>query len=105
MARSSHRGLMTPTTRTGSKPALISRITRLELHYTVQWPLNVIVSDDQIRIYQQLFPILLQVGSSFSSERPKKDCRNTRIESACMPAAVHMLRVRTNGKQSMSTST
>jgi Gamma tubulin complex component C-terminal len=61
MANSSYRGLPNPT-RKGGKPALISRITRLEVHYTVQWPLNVIVSDDQIHTYQQIFPVLLQVS-------------------------------------------
>lgn len=59
-ASSSYKGLPAPTRKAG-KPALISRISRLEVHYTVQWPLNVIVSDEQISTYQQLFPVLLQV--------------------------------------------
>jgi hypothetical protein len=60
MASSSYRGLPGLTTQ-GGKPALITRITRLQVHYTVKWPLNVIVSDEQIHTYQQAFAVLLQV--------------------------------------------
>ena len=60
IASSSHRGLPAPTRKAG-KPALIARISRLEVNYTVRWPLNVIVSDDHIKTYQLIFPVLLQV--------------------------------------------
>jgi alpha-ketoglutarate-dependent taurine dioxygenase len=53
-------GLAAQTERAASK-TLISQIARIDLQYSIKWPLNVVVSEENLQIYQAALPVLLQV--------------------------------------------
>eukprot|EP00892_Ulva_mutabilis_P010324 jgi/Ulvmu1/7664/UM038_0093.1 len=57
----SSRGGLRAASERAAKHRLLSHLAHLRVRYTIRWPLNVIIHQDQLKTYQDILPALLQV--------------------------------------------
>lgn len=58
---SSSRGGLRASTERAAKHRLLSQLAYLRVTYTIRWPLNVVITQDQLKSYQDVLPVFLQV--------------------------------------------
>lgn len=59
----SSRGGLRASSDRAAKHRLLSQLAYVRVMYTVRWPLNVVISQEQLKQYQDVLPVFLQVCS------------------------------------------